>query len=386
MVGNRLCRFLSNVLPTHPDYWSSDPEIVSNRSKSHSQLAELVYFVKQLAVMIDEDEHQSYISRVLDSSTATDASRHLSSVVPDPAEVPVYKKIAGFETTLHEQQHDTPLPGVAEEKNDTSIESEIPSENETRDPSLELPQDSVTTEENFDEMWAKVANPKSAETLDVHTRPLKAPSPVSNTVETTQEDYPDTGWQAFSEDLSWTKMSLSVSSSKFQSIVDDPRRSPFEPPQVVKPKRKKKKAKELEPIPDVGEAPVQETQLEKRIRRAQRNLEKMEAGKEQQQHYENSSEDDDYPPPPENDYVNMRNSPPREPPSPTNVLEDWPASWDSVAWETNSMLDASMDDTKVSLMTDAGNSTDGQRSNSQRQSRRDRAMKGLKCVKCLVIV
>eukprot|EP00977_Amphora_coffeiformis_P030029 scaffold44338_cov214-Amphora_coffeaeformis.AAC.1 len=44
-------------------------------------------------------------------------------------------------------------------------------------------------------------------------------------------------------------------------------------------------------------------------------------------------------------------------------------------------MDLSMDDTKVSLMTDGGKSTDADRSN-QRLSRRERALKGLKC-KCV---
>ena len=375
MVGNRLCRFLSNVLPTHPDYWSSDPEIVSNRSKSHSQLVELMYFVKQLAVMIDEEEHQSYISRVLDSSVGTESSRQPPSVWSEPAEFPVYRKVAGFETTLQEQQ-DIPLPVVAEEKDNNSFDSE--DEIETRDPSLELLNDSVTTEENFDDMWAKAT---SAERADIRTRPMKDPGQAMNAEEPMQDEFIDDGWQTFSEDMSWTKMSLSVSSSKFQSISEDPRRSPFEPPQIVKPKRKKKKSKQLNPIEDVEEPSMLETQLEKRIRRAQRKLRQMGAGVEVP--YNSSEEGDYYPPPPENDYVDMRTSPPRDPPSPTNVLEEWPAGWDS-SWENNSAMDVSMDDTKASLMTDGGKSTDA--NHSKQLSRRERALKGLKCVKCLVIM
>jgi len=376
LVGNRLCRFLSNVLPTHPDYWSSDPEIVSNRSKSHSQLVELMYFVKRLAVMIDEEEHQSYISRVLDSSAGTEASRHLPSVAPGPSKAPGYRKIAaGFETTLQEQP-DIPLPVVAEEKNNSFDSVD---DNETRDPSLELLNDSVTTEENFDDMWAKAT---SAETVDVRTRPMKDPSQDLSVIQPAQDESVDDGWHSFSEDMSWTKMSLSVSSSKFQSISEDPRRSPFEPPEVVKSKRKKKKSKQLDPIVDIEETPILETRLEKRIRRAQRRLRNLKAGVEVP--YDSSEEGDDYPPPPETDYVGRRTSPPRDPPSPTNVLEEWPAGWDP-NWDNNSVMDLSMDDTKVSLMTDGGKSTDADRSN-QRLSRRERALKGLKCVKCLVIM
>ena len=356
---------------------------MSNRSKSHSQLVELMYFVKQLAVMIDEDEHQSYISRVLDSSVGTDYSlstRNLPNVMAGLREVPVHRKMAGFETTLHEHQ-DIPRPLYAEEKNNNSFYSDDASENETRDPSLELINDSVTTEENFDDMWTKAT---MTDRVDVRTRPMKDPSPDISAVETTHDEPIDDGWLSFSEDMSWTKMSLSVSSSKFLPNPEDPRRSPFEPPQVVKPKRKKKKSKQLDPIVDAEEPPVLETRLEKRIRRAQRRLHKMNAGAGVP--YDSSEDGDDYPPPPENEYMDKRTFPPREPPSPTNVLEEWPAGWDPNWDNNNSAMDISMDDTKVSLMTDGGKSTDADRSNQHRLSRRDRAIKGLKCVKCLMIM
>lgn len=376
LVGNRLCRFLSNVLPTHPDYWSSDPEIVANRTKSHSQLVELMYFVKQLAVMIDEDEHQSYISRVLDSST-DNAARHIPSSLPLPSHK---DKANSFESERTPQ-----FP----EASDRNSRDEIETGSEARDPSLNLnEEESLGSEENFDEMWAKVA-PTTENASQVRTtRPMKNPSREGSGLPLAESSTDAVEWHSFSEDMSWTKMSLSVSSSKFQSAAEEQRRrADFRPPQVVKSKRKKKKSKrqDLPPIEDAPDEaqeelleaspPLPETQLEKRLRRAQRNLENIQNG--------NARYEEDYPAPPESDYRGLPSTPPRPSPldSPTHVLEDWSTGWDD--WEKHSR-DVSVDDTKVSLMTDTEKSIDDSSRKSFRLTRRQRAMKGLKCVKCLI--
>jgi hypothetical protein len=65
LVGTRLCKFLSRVLPTHKNYFSNNPHIMQLRGASQAQLAELLPYLDQLERVIDEDEHQLYISQVL---------------------------------------------------------------------------------------------------------------------------------------------------------------------------------------------------------------------------------------------------------------------------------------------------------------------------------
>jgi hypothetical protein len=65
LVGRRLCKFLSKVLPTHQDYFVETAELNRLRTNSQAQLAELLPYLDQLERVIDEDEHQQYIRHVL---------------------------------------------------------------------------------------------------------------------------------------------------------------------------------------------------------------------------------------------------------------------------------------------------------------------------------
>jgi len=72
IVGNRLFKFLSVVLPTHHQYFSSDPKLEKLRNCSESQLMELLEYMEELELMIDEMEYNRYILQDLTPSEAKD--------------------------------------------------------------------------------------------------------------------------------------------------------------------------------------------------------------------------------------------------------------------------------------------------------------------------
>lgn len=72
LVGNRLFKFLSVVLPTHHQYFSSDPRLEELRNGSESQLMELLDCMEELELMIDEMEYNRYILKDLTPSEAND--------------------------------------------------------------------------------------------------------------------------------------------------------------------------------------------------------------------------------------------------------------------------------------------------------------------------
>ncbi len=72
IVGNRLFKFLSVVLPTHPQYFSSDPKLEKLRNCSESQLMELLEYMEEIELMIDEMEYNRYILKDLTPSEAKD--------------------------------------------------------------------------------------------------------------------------------------------------------------------------------------------------------------------------------------------------------------------------------------------------------------------------
>jgi hypothetical protein len=59
LVGNRLVKFLSTVLPTHKNYFQEGLE--ESRNRSQAQLVQLLQYLEQLALIIDEDELNKYI-------------------------------------------------------------------------------------------------------------------------------------------------------------------------------------------------------------------------------------------------------------------------------------------------------------------------------------
>mmetsp|Transcript_12485 Transcript_12485/g.30055 ORF Transcript_12485/g.30055 Transcript_12485/m.30055 type:complete len:470 (-) Transcript_12485:1028-2437(-) len=87
LVGNRLFKFLSVVLPTHNEYFSTDPALVAMRIKSQEQLVELLEYMEELELIIDEIEYNKYIISDLgtpkrhDDTVSTANNTTLSSVV-----------------------------------------------------------------------------------------------------------------------------------------------------------------------------------------------------------------------------------------------------------------------------------------------------------------
>ena len=61
LIGNRLFKFLSVVLPTHHQYFSTNPKHEELRNGSESQLLELLEYMEELELMIDEMEYNRYI-------------------------------------------------------------------------------------------------------------------------------------------------------------------------------------------------------------------------------------------------------------------------------------------------------------------------------------
>ena len=61
LVGSRLVKFLSVVLPTHPEYFSTDPRLSVLRHRSQEQLIELLQFMEELSMLIDEIQYNNYI-------------------------------------------------------------------------------------------------------------------------------------------------------------------------------------------------------------------------------------------------------------------------------------------------------------------------------------
>jgi hypothetical protein len=61
LVGNRLVKLLSSILPSHRDYFS--PEIVDRRNQSRELLIELLKFMEDLAWLIDEEQHTKFVKK-----------------------------------------------------------------------------------------------------------------------------------------------------------------------------------------------------------------------------------------------------------------------------------------------------------------------------------
>lgn len=70
MVGHRLVRFLSSILPTHAEYYSVDDAGAAARDRSQEQLAAVVKYLDQIALLVDKQEHEDFIRSVLSSSSS----------------------------------------------------------------------------------------------------------------------------------------------------------------------------------------------------------------------------------------------------------------------------------------------------------------------------
>lgn len=83
----RLCKFLSTILPLHQDYFANDMELKVLRVKSQTQLADLLPYLDQLESVIDEEEHQLYISLVLGTEGEDDDDDNVDHETTDQSNV-----------------------------------------------------------------------------------------------------------------------------------------------------------------------------------------------------------------------------------------------------------------------------------------------------------
>jgi hypothetical protein len=86
LVGNRLVKFVSTVLPTHKDYFSNDELLVELRCQSQSQLVQLLQYLEEVAFIIDEGEYEAFIQEKQDSGEekhSDEASYEASDEVSD---------------------------------------------------------------------------------------------------------------------------------------------------------------------------------------------------------------------------------------------------------------------------------------------------------------
>lgn len=74
VLGNRLVRLLSTLLPRHRDYYSPDVEATRARAKSQEQLIKVLRYIDQLAILIDKEEHASFIGTVIRKSSESHSS------------------------------------------------------------------------------------------------------------------------------------------------------------------------------------------------------------------------------------------------------------------------------------------------------------------------
>ena len=84
LVGNRLVKFLSVVLPTHEEYLCPDANLAAMRHKSQAHLIELLQYMEELALLIDEMQYNKYILQDLVPppvvvSTKESSSENMSS-------------------------------------------------------------------------------------------------------------------------------------------------------------------------------------------------------------------------------------------------------------------------------------------------------------------
>lgn len=93
-MGNRLVKFLSVVLPTHHQYFSKDPELERCRIQSQEQLVDLLQYMEELALIVDELQYNMYILQDLTpkslsgdwtESTANETSLGSSGAGSEPA-------------------------------------------------------------------------------------------------------------------------------------------------------------------------------------------------------------------------------------------------------------------------------------------------------------
>jgi hypothetical protein len=89
VLGHRLVRLLSTLLPRHPDYYSTSPAAMRARADSQEQLVKVLRYLDQIAILIDKEEHSNFVGTVLGQkkkTTNNDSSSTSSESSNDGAE------------------------------------------------------------------------------------------------------------------------------------------------------------------------------------------------------------------------------------------------------------------------------------------------------------
>ena len=134
-MGNRLVKFVSRVLPTHKHYFSNNPKRIALRCQSQSQLVQLLQYLEELALIIDEEEYQNFNQErnMLSGEEAQsydDSSDEVSSFGDNGR---------SFEETFAEGPSfaaSDSAPGVTYESHDFQAFEEAKSQDEPAQPSL----------------------------------------------------------------------------------------------------------------------------------------------------------------------------------------------------------------------------------------------------------
>jgi hypothetical protein len=126
LIGNRLIKFLSTVLPTHKDYLN--PNLSALRSQSQGQLVQLLQYMEQLALIIDEEELNRYILSDLTRGEGEDSPRSLSKkTTPPPPQRNHDSKFTSTRrrtsTGQNDEDDDEPEPDVSLSTMNTSVDS-----------------------------------------------------------------------------------------------------------------------------------------------------------------------------------------------------------------------------------------------------------------------
>jgi hypothetical protein len=81
MVGHRLVMFLSSILPTHADYFSTVEKETEARVRSQEQLDVVSKYLDHIAMLVDKQEHEDFIRSVLSERGTKEHMEHKVSLL-----------------------------------------------------------------------------------------------------------------------------------------------------------------------------------------------------------------------------------------------------------------------------------------------------------------
>lgn len=157
LIGNRLFKFLSVVLPSHPQYFDKNSMLESLRYRSEAQLMELLEYMSELEMMIDEMEYNRYI---------------LNDLIPEKDDTIMEIEISGSASSSHKGSSDS--DGLVIRKKDTIhqalIQQKYQTRHQTKDDEYEVSGGNVREIEASDE---KKINNATTEKYQKHYKVLK---------------------------------------------------------------------------------------------------------------------------------------------------------------------------------------------------------------------